>query len=266
MTQIQHITEKEMVRRTGVNALGYTYPKKNLILLKKGLTGKKKREVLEHEVNHLRKGEEGPFLGAAIGGGAALLGGVLGGKAQKDANQAALDAAYEQYQQGRTDLGPYREFGTDQLTDYENWLASPEGTFRPPTQEEVEASAGYDTRLGAVENSAAARGSLFSGNALRNIGEFGASEYDREYGRRQNEYQNELSKYMGNVNLGYGAAGGSAGLAQNYGQTAASLYNQRGQNQADMWGNVGGAIAGAAGAYQGRNDWNSFLDRAYPVK
>lgn len=188
----------------------------------------------------------------------------LGGKAQKDSNQAALDATSQQYEQGRADLGPYRNFGTDQLKQYENWLNSPGGAFRPPTQEEVEASAGYGTRLGAVENSAVNRGGLFSGNALRGIGEFGASEYDREYARRQNEYQNELAKYMGNVNLGYGAAGGSAGLAQNYGQQAANIYQQQGQNQANMYGNIGGTIAGGAGIYQGNKDWNAFLDKAYP--
>lgn len=261
MTQIQHVTEKEMVRRTGVNALGYTYPKKNLILLKKGLAGKKKREVLEHEVNHLRKGEEGPFLASAIGGGAALLGGVLGAGAQKDATQAAIDAAYLQYKQGREDLGPYREFGYGELEDYENWLASPEGGYRP-TAEDIYASPGYETRLGAIENSAIARGGLLSGNAMRDIGEFGASEYDRELARRNME----RASRMANINIGYGAAGGSAGLAQDYGRQVAGLYGQQGRSEADMWGNVGGTIAGMAGAYQGQQDFNAFLDRAYPEK
>lgn len=199
---------------------------------------------------------------AVVGTGVATS--YMGNKAQGDASTASLDVSNQQYQQGREDLAPYRDFGAGQMDQYQAWLDSPGGTFRPPTREEVEASAGYDTRLGAVENSAAARGSLFSGNALRDIGEFGASEYDREYGRKQNEYQNELAKHMGNVNLGYGAAGGSAGLAQNYGQQAANIYSQQGQNTANMYGDMGGSVAAGVGMYQNNQDWNAFLNKAYP--
>jgi hypothetical protein len=71
---------------------------------------------------------------------------------------------------------------------------------------------------------------------------------------------------MANINLGYGAAGGSAGLAQDYGRQVADLNVRGGQGQANMWGDIGSAIAGTAGAIQGQSDWNSFLDRAYPVK
>lgn len=259
MTQIQHITEKEMLRRTGVNALGYTYPEKDLILLKKGLTGKKKREVLDHEVNHLRKGEEGPFVDALIGGGVAGLGSVIGGGKAKDATQAAIDAAYRQYTQGRADLAPYREFGYEQLEDLTNWLGTPGGTYRP-SPEEISTLPGYQARLNALENSAIARGGLLSGNTMMDVGEFGASEYDREIARRGGE----LSRRLGLVNLGYGAAGGTAAMGQDYGRTAAQLAMEGGRGQQAMWNQLGGIGAGVAGSIAGQKNWNAFLDRMYP--
>ena len=171
--------------------------------------------------------------------------------------------AFQREQSGiaREDLSPYRKFGQEQLGEMQNWLQTPEGQFQAPTMEEVQASPGYDTRMGAVENSAAARGSLFSGNALRDIGEFGASEYDRAYGRKQNEYQNELAKRMGFANLGYGAAGGSAGISQNLGQRLSQNETGRGAAKARGYNDMASSVAGGIGAYQGQQNWNALLDK-----
>lgn len=188
-------------------------------------------------------------------------------KRSADKATKASDAASRLQQAGsaeaRADLAPYREFGAQQLGSMQDWLGSAEGQFRPPTMEEVQAGQGYKTRLGAVENSAAARGSLFSGNALRDIGEFGASEYGREYGRKQTEYQNKLNQYMGFANLGYGAAGGSAGIAQNLGQRLSNIQLGSGATQAGYASGMGETVGAGIGAYQGQQNWNSFLDRAY---
>jgi len=178
-------------------------------------------------------------------------------KSDKDAENRRLAAVKAGGDTARGDLAPYREFGEEQLAGLQAWQASPEGQFQAPTMEDVTSSPGYESRLGAVESSAAARGSLFSGNALRNIGEFGSSEYGKEYNRKQTEYQNELNKRMGFANLGYGAAGGSAGLAQNLGQRLANLTtNPAAPSQALQQG-----FGQAAGSYQGQQNWNSFLNR-----
>lgn len=264
MTQVQHVTAKEMTRRTGFkNALGYTYPEKDLILLRKGLKGKKKREVLEHETEHLEKGEEGPFLGATLGAVAGIAGNYLGAREQRKGVESSNAIQREQAAIARGDLAPYREFGSNALADYENWLASGGGQFSAPTMEDVLASPGYETRLGAIENSAAARGGLLSGNALRDIGEFGALQYDREYDRDMNEYLNEYKRRMGDINLGYGAAGGSAGIAQDLGQSLGQNALARGRAGANMWQGIGQNVAGGIGAYQGQKQWTDFLDKAY---
>lgn len=248
MTAIKHLTAKEMRRRTGTNALGYSYPDKDTILLRKGLTGKLKREVLDHEIDHMENGEEGPYLGLLAGGISALTGMGQMGEAQR-----SREMQERQLAGARADLAPYREFGGRQLTGLEDWMGAGGMT---PTMEEVMASPGYATRLGAIESSAAARGGLLSGNALRDIGEFGASEYEREVGRRGQEF----GRRMQMAGLGYGAAGGSAQLTAGATPGMAGTYTAGANAMRD----IGSSITGGIGAYQGQKQWSDYMERAYP--
>lgn len=265
MTQIQHVTEKEMTRRTGVrNALGYTYPDKDLILLKKGLKGKKKREVLDHEINHLARGEEGPFLGGignVLRTAAPIAGAYLGGPMGAAAGSAlasgmggqAAGQAYGRYGgMAANQFSPYGQFGREQLTGLQNYLASPEGQL--PTMESVQGTPGYETRLGAIENSAAARGGLLSGNALRDIGEFGASEYDRAINRRNQEIQQRLGMVTG---VGMPAAAGTANI---YSSMAAPMA-QAAQAPYNAMEGFMGDVAGIQGQREARGDWQDFLSQ-----
>lgn len=243
MTQILHLSAKEMTRRTGINnALGYTYPEKDLILLKKGLTGKKKREVLDHEINHLRKGEEGPFLGGLLGKGVGIGMSALGGMARSGGFRKGMANLGEQYQEGREDLGPYRRFGREQMEGPGGLSEWAKTGFQAPTMEQARERPGYQSRFNALENTAAARGGLMSGNALIEAADFGGREYESEYNRQQREYQNELAKRMGFANLGYGAASRSAGLGETYGGRMADLQVKKGQSGSDMWGDIGGSL------------------------
>jgi hypothetical protein len=72
MTVLKRVSQKEMKRRTGFGrALGYTFPDKDEILIRKDLPKKVEKKVIEHEEEHLLKGEEGPglfdFLGNIFG-------------------------------------------------------------------------------------------------------------------------------------------------------------------------------------------------------
>jgi len=234
MTQIQTVTQKEMTRRTGItNCLGYTYPEKDLILLKKGLTGKKKREVLDHEINHLRKGEEGPFLGMATA--------MLGGAARSKGFRRGMEGLSGTYAEGREDLGPYARFGREQMEGPGGLSEWAKTGFQAPTMEEARQAPGWQSGFNALENTAAARGGLLSGNALIEAADYGGRAYDREYARRQNEYQNELARRMGFANLGFRAATGQAGLGETFAGRMANLQVGKGQSTSDMWGDIGGA-------------------------
>lgn len=166
----------------------------------------------------------------------------------------------EGYQQARADLDPYRKFYGGQLKSFSDWLATPGGTFRAPTMEEVSATPGYQFRLregqSALENAAAARGGLLSGNTGRALQEYGqqyaTGEYGTAYDRAQREYQNELAKRMGFLGMGQSAATGSAGLASQYGQGMANLAVGRGQSQTEREAILPSTIAGIYGIGLGK--------------
>ncbi len=240
MTQVQHVTAKEMTRRTGIeNCLGYTYPDKDLILLKKGLTGKKKKEVLAHEVNHLRKGEEGPFLGTMMSMGAGLM--------RDKGFSKGIGQLRDTYAEGREDLGPYARFGREQMEGPGGLSEWAKTGFQAPTMEQVREAPGYQSRFNALENTAAARSGLLSGNALIEAADFGGQAYDREYGRRENTFQNELARRMGFANLGLRAAGGQAGLGENFAGRMYGAQVGRGQSRSDMFGDIGGSMMSMGG-------------------
>lgn len=196
----------------------------------------------------------GKFLKKATGieGVKKAYGSISGQDAAKEqakAGQNALALQQQMYEQGRTDLSPYRNFGANSLTDMQSWLSGPNGTFKAPSMEDVKNTPGYQFGLNqgvdTVQNNAAARGGLLSGNALRAVNEYGqdyaSGKYSDYYNRAVQEYQNELNKRMGFVNLGYGAAGGSAGLSQNFGQVGGQTMQNIGDakaNAANAFGNV----------------------------
>lgn len=106
------------------------------------------------------------------------------------------------------------------------------------------ATPGYDFRLneglGALENSAAARGGLYSGAAMKS-----ALQYGQDYAT--GEYNNYLSRLSGLASSGQNAAGMQGAAAQNYGANAGNAYASIGNAQA----------AGAIGA---GNAWQSGLN------
>jgi len=97
MTAIQYVSQREMQEKTGLKgALGYAFPKEDKILIRKGLSEEKKKEVLAHEEDHIAKGEEGPFWEIVAGVGASVLGGVLGSSSANKAAKASDRAAEAQ--------------------------------------------------------------------------------------------------------------------------------------------------------------------------
>jgi hypothetical protein len=119
MTTISRVTAKQMHQKTGLRtALGYALPKEDKILIRKGLPKDLEKEVLGHEEKHIGRGEEGPFLGALLGAGASILGGIFGSRSADRATDAQVAASDEEIRfaresrdMARADAAPYREAG-----------------------------------------------------------------------------------------------------------------------------------------------------------
>lgn len=123
MTKVVHVSQKEMENKTGFKqALGYSLPEEDTILVRKGLPKKLKKEVLAHEEEHIAKGEEGPWLGSLIGAGIGLLGAKKQSDAAKDAARAQSQAAADEIAYAkesrdliRQDQAPWLEAGKTAL-------------------------------------------------------------------------------------------------------------------------------------------------------
>jgi hypothetical protein len=187
--------------------------------------------------------------------GAVIGSSLIGGSAAKSAastQSAAADRAAElqnqQYQQTREDQAPYRAAGYNALAELQRTAGNVPGAFSF-TNEQMYQDPGYAFRLAegqkALDRSAAARGGLISGGALRAATRYGQDMGSQEY---QNAYNRALTGYNTGVaseNQLYNRQAALAGI----GQTATNLVGQAGQNYANNAGNMitGGAAAQAAG-------------------
>lgn len=182
----------------------------------------------------------GISAGTYLMAGTALAGGLLGANAAKSgaalqanaANRAA-ELQQQQYEQTRQDQMPWMQAGGRALTKLEK-----EVDYTPFGMNEFTADPGYAFRLkqgmNAMNNQAAARGGLISGNALRAAQGYGQEMGSQEYGNAFNRYQIERNARLAPLQS-------LAGV----GQTTASQLGQFGAANA---ANVGNYLTGAAAA------------------
>lgn len=112
---------------------------------------------------------------------------------------------------------------------------------------------GLQEGLGNVQNTAAARGGLYSGNALKALTRYGNDYATTKFGEAANRAETNFGNRWGRL----------ASLA-GIGQTATNQTQQAGQNYATNVGNIGMSSAnaqGAAGIAQG-NIWGNALNQA----
>lgn len=197
-----------------------------------------------------------PGAGGAIGG---LLGGAIEGNQASDAaqqataqTQAATDKSLalqqRMYEENIARQKPFYEAGVNALPGYVSGIAPGGELVRGFTQADYQADPGYAFRLSegqkALDRSAAARGGLISGGALK-----AAQRYGQEMGSQ--EYTNAYNRFRDTQSLRRNALAGVAG----YGPTAAGSMSTTGANYATGAGNAminqGYANANAGlGAYQ----------------
>ncbi|MBK6865558.1 MAG: hypothetical protein IPG91_19620, partial [Ideonella sp.] len=124
-----------------------------------------------------------------------LGGGYLQSQAAGNATDAQLQAARESnallekmWQQGRADQAPYREAGTSALAGIQALLKDPSSITTMPDYQ-----FGFDQGSKALQNSATARGTTYSGQQAKAL-----QRYGNDYaGTKLNESYNRLAGIAG---------------------------------------------------------------------
>jgi hypothetical protein len=174
-------------------------------------------------------------------GGSALLGASAAKSAastQAAAANRAADLQQKQFELTREDLAPYRAAGQTAL----NALTPLATNYQKFGMDQFTQDPGYAFRLSegqkALDRSAAARGGLISGSALK-----AAQRYGQDMGSQ--EYMNAFNRYQTERNAQLNPLQSLAGV----GQTTATQLGQFGATNAANVGNLmtGGAAAQAAG-------------------
>lgn len=204
----------------------------------------------------------GSILGAVAG---PIIGGIFGADAASDAANAQVQAGqqanelqYNMFQQSRADQAPWREAGLEALNQLRGGIKPGGDLLRSFSMSDYQADPGYGFRLAegmkALERSAAARGNLLSGGALKRTTRYAQDMASNEFGNAYNRFtQNQTNQY----NRLAGVAG--------TGQTAAQQIGQQGMQ---MGQNVGNTLQGignarASGYVGGANALTGGIGQAY---
>jgi hypothetical protein len=194
-------------------------------------------------------GIETAIIGSAILGAASSRSAA---KTQAGAAQQAADISQQQYEQTRQDLAPWRAAGEQAL----NKLI-PMSEYQKFGMDQFQQDPGYAFRLSegqkALDRSAAARGGLISGGAMK-----AAQRYGQEMGSQ--EFQNAYNRLAGIAQLGPSAAGVQNNLGTGYANQAnqlamtnaanqGNLALQRGNIAATQYGNYSNVLGNALSKY-----------------
>lgn len=209
-----------------------------------------------------------------------IVGGIFGmGSAKKAANaqvdaemkalgisQQALDFQKQMWGQTQANEAPFLKAGTQAINELSGLTSTPgQGLLTPwteqfqaPTNVTEQNDPGYQFRLQqgaqALQNSAAARGGLLSGNTAKAITDYAqnyaSNEYSNVYGRAYNEYATRYNQFEQNQantfnRLSTLAGGGqvAAGQLGQLGQAAAGGVENNAALQGQQYQNLGAARA-----------------------
>jgi hypothetical protein len=189
--------------------------------------------------------------------GSTAVGAYSANKAAKAQLQGAREGAAaerEMFERQVQLQEPFRQVGVNALPDL---VAASQ--YDPFTLAKFQADPGYAFRmkegLRAVENSAAARGGLLSGNAMRGITRFGQGLASEEFGNAFNRYQAGFASKLNPLQALAGVGQTSSNTLSNAaGQLGSSLSNLAvGAGNARASAYAGTANALASGIGQGLN-------------
>ena len=159
---------------------------------------------------------------------------------QADASRYASDLQQQQYQQNVARQQPFYEAGVNALP-----ALVKASTYTPFGMDQFQQDPGYAFRLSegqkALDRSAAARGGLISGGALKAAATYGQNMGSQEYQNAFNRYQTERAATLNPLQSLTGM-----------GQTTAAGLGAAGQNMASSVGGYG--MAGANATAGGMTD------------
>lgn len=225
---------------------------------------------------------------AAGGVASAAISSHAAGQAAKTQSNAALSAAQlehdsadkalgfqeKQYEEGVQRAQPWVTAGTSAINTLSGLMA-PGGqltqqwneNFQAPTAATEQNDPGFQFRLqqgeDALQNSAAAKGGLLSGNTARAEQQYGqdyaSNDYQNVYNRAYNDYSTRYNQFQTNQTNLYNRYAGIAGLGQqtagqlnNLGETSATNSGNILMNSATQQGNqINNAAAARASGYVG---------------
>lgn len=173
------------------------------------------------------------IVGASvIGAGSSIIAGNKASKAQKNAANQQIAEQRRQYDQDRADWAPWRATGESALARLNNEMTG--GATSAFTK-----TPGYDFRLTegvkAAERSAAARGLLGSGAAMKGIQRFGE-------GLASAEYSNWWDRNAGLAGVGQNATAATSQSGQNTTNNITAAIGNAGNARASSYANTGSAV------------------------
>lgn len=196
----------------------------------------------------------GALLGASMSSRAAQSAADTSAAASREATAAQQQAASEQvalqremFERQMAMQEPYRKAGEQAL----NRLIPLSTEYTPFGQQQFQQDPGYAFRLSegmkALNQQAAARGGLMSGNALRAAQQYGqglaSQEYQNAFDRYQTERAARLKPLQSLAGIGQTSADTLGSAAQQYGTNVGNIYGTTASNI----GNLGMQQAGVAG-------------------
>ncbi|QXB47655.1 hypothetical protein [Acinetobacter seifertii] len=210
-------------------------------------------------------------VGAAIAGGAGILGSYLGSKEQSKAAGKAADAQVQAAQLGVDEtrrqfdalqalMQPFVNAGTGALSGQQGLLGLNGADKQQAAIDAINNSQAMQTYMQQGENAilqnASATGGLRGGNTQSALSQFRPQLLNQLINQQYSNLggltalgQNAAA---GVGNAGMQTAGNISNLLQQSGAAQAGNYLAQGRNNANMYSGLAGAIGNIAGMYQGK--------------
>lgn len=216
-------------------------------------------------------------VGAAIAGGAGIIGSYLGAKEQSKASDRASAAQVQSAQMGIDEqrrqfdalqqlMSPFVNVGYSALTGQQDLMGLNGNQAQQNAINGIQNSAEFQTYLNQGENAlrqnASATGGLRGGNTQAALAQFSPQLLNQmitqKYANLGGLTALGQNAAAGVGNAGMQTAGNIGNLLQQSGAAQAGNYLAQGQANANMYGGIAKGIGGLGSAYDAMGGWAGF--------